>query len=209
MPPRHTSATTTTASVLAPRLMVKSPSIGQRSILASNVGALSEVILISCYYERAACPQRPIMYGWFGCVFYKFIRALLGFPVLHQQEKRRGSWNRERRPDIGAYRKRQRSCAVRGWPMDRALCPRTRANRVGCRTAHRKPAEYLYRCVAGLQARHVRGLADRASPPQPDPGWRRGQDRRPLGRLFQPRRRGAPGEGDPTGRCDHGDHYRH
>jgi hypothetical protein len=36
-----------TASVLAPRLIVKLPAIGQRSILADRVGDWLEVILIS------------------------------------------------------------------------------------------------------------------------------------------------------------------
>ena len=38
---------TTTASVLAPRLMVKEPAMGKRSILATSVGDLAEVILKS------------------------------------------------------------------------------------------------------------------------------------------------------------------
>ena len=55
---RHgaTSATTTTASVLAPRLMVKLPSIGQCSILASSVGTLLEVILISRLFLDTELP---------------------------------------------------------------------------------------------------------------------------------------------------------
>jgi hypothetical protein len=46
-PPWLTSATTVTASVLAPRLMVKDPEIGQRSIRAASIGDLLEVILKS------------------------------------------------------------------------------------------------------------------------------------------------------------------
>jgi hypothetical protein len=46
-PPWLTSATTVTASVLAPRLMVKEPAIGQRSMRARRIGDLLEVILKS------------------------------------------------------------------------------------------------------------------------------------------------------------------
>jgi hypothetical protein len=45
--PRLTSATTVTASVLAPRLMVKEPAIGQLSMRATSIGDFMEVILKS------------------------------------------------------------------------------------------------------------------------------------------------------------------
>jgi hypothetical protein len=46
-PARLTSATTVTASVLAPRLMVKAPAIGQRSMRAASIDELLEVIFKS------------------------------------------------------------------------------------------------------------------------------------------------------------------
>ena len=39
----------------------------------------------------------------------------------------------------------------------------------------------------------VRGLADRAASPQPDPGRRRGHDRRAFGQLFESGRRRCAG----------------
>ena len=108
---------------------------------------------------------------------------------------RRRWWHRERRPDIGADCTGQWAGAVRRGPVDRPFCARSGTDRRRGRKAGRQPAEYLHRRLAGLQTRHLRGLADRTAAPQPDPGRGRGQDRRAFGQLFQPGRRSAPGEG--------------
>ena len=99
--------------------------------------------------------------------------------------------------------------AVRGRLVDGPLCAGAGADGGRRRKARRQPAQHLHRRLAGLQTRHLRRLADRAAAPQPDPGRRRGQDRRALGQLFQPGRRGAPGEGRAGRRDQYGDDHGH
>jgi hypothetical protein len=54
-----------TASVLAPRLIVKEPAIGQRSMLAENFREGVEVILKSGKFRTASLPGAA-NYGWLG-----------------------------------------------------------------------------------------------------------------------------------------------
>jgi hypothetical protein len=62
-----------TASVLAPRLMVNWPAIGQRSILAARTGDF--IILIPCKSNDLLAQRNQV---WLvSDLFYNFFKALL------------------------------------------------------------------------------------------------------------------------------------
>ena len=83
-----------TASVLAPRLIVKLPAIGQRSILADSVEDWLEVILKSGNSGIAGLPGAT-KYGWLGARSTSKGGELgLAFPSI--AENRHWSWHRER-----------------------------------------------------------------------------------------------------------------
>src|SRR5215212_1918177 len=81
-PSRLTSATTVRASVLAPRLIVKAPAIGQRSILADNIEDWLEVILKSGNSEPSGLPGAS-KYGWLGACSTRRRRGL-GYFLIHK-----------------------------------------------------------------------------------------------------------------------------
>jgi hypothetical protein len=66
-----------TASVLAPRLMVKWPAIGQRSICAARTA--DSVILIPCNSNDLLAQRNQV---WLvSDLFYNFFNVLLQFPL--------------------------------------------------------------------------------------------------------------------------------
>src|SRR5204863_3955419 len=91
-PARLISATTVTASVLVPRLIVKEPAMGQRSILADRIEAWLEVISKSGSFCTARLARRKQVWLVRG-VLYK---AAAGRGVLpfHLRRRSRGGWCR-------------------------------------------------------------------------------------------------------------------
>ena len=175
-PPWLTSATTVTASVLAPRLIVKEPAIGQRSMRAASCRDRLEVILKSGNFLNRKLARRNQL--WLvRDRFYKAVRRA-GPYLLHGQRAGRGMGIVSGDPTLERIARGNGAGAVRGRLVDGPLCAGAGTDGGRRREARRQPAQHLHRRLPGLEARHLRRLADRAAAPQPDPGRRRGQDRR-------------------------------
>src|SRR5216683_7471688 len=78
------------ASVLAPRLIVKEPAIGQRSMFTESVGDLTEVILKSGDFLNPALARRGQLWLVRG-VLYKGLARWSDFPFPQQPGTRHGT----------------------------------------------------------------------------------------------------------------------